>query len=438
MKKLFSVITMLVLIIGLASCTNTTDLDQQITDLEAQVAALQEIAVTKESEIAGLQAYITELQELLFDNIITFTFTDSMGNMINHTTGYDDDYTGTLFDLLDGNFEVGFSESEYGKYIYSVEDLSPTTGSYISFLKNGEYSMVGVEAATFQDGDVFDFVIAWYDNTEEAVFNSINLFIDELAADYITETSMDYNVVSGLALLGKLDDYVTQAEVITYVDSLTLTTITDYFKAIVLLEAVDADTEELASALNDIVATGPYGQTAYGLIGLDANSRTVDYSVYTTSALLDLNTTTPVTLDLDAGGISLVALSNYTTETGVATLISDFADYVSTNQLPSGGIMTVDNGWGSTENAASMSQAILGLIANGVNPTSAEFTKGTNNLVLRLTQFQLATGVFDWNLLDETDGDATFSTPQAFLALAAYYTFSNNGNVAVNPYNYTE
>ena len=125
----------------------------------------------------------------------------------------------------------------------------------------------------------------------------------------------------------------------------------------------------------------------------------------------------------------------YKDETGIQAIIDEFSTHVSTNQLASGGIMTQDFGWGSSENASSISQTILGLISCSVDPTGTDFTKGTNNLVSRLVEFQVANGLFDWVLTDETADDPAFSTPQAFLALATYQTYSNH-NEAINPFDF--
>ncbi len=440
MKKLFSILTLLVLIIGLTGCESESeiaDLEAQVLDLETQISSLQEDNNSLEDDITDLETQLQDLQELLFDNVITFTFTDIFGNNINSTIGYDDDFEGTLFDLLDDNFEVGFTESEYGKYIYSLEELNPINGSFIAFYKNGAMSMVGVEQATYTNGDVFGFEISWYDTTEQAVFNAINLFLDEQVDNYLSETYIDYSIVLGLSVLGKLEEYISDETITTYISGLTPSSITEYFKIIMILEAANLDATSYYTALNNIVAVGGYGITAYGLLGLDANSHSEDYTSFVSAALSDLNTNTPESLGLDSGGISLVALSNYTTETGVATLITDYATWIKDDQLESGGIMTIDFGWGTSENAASISQVILGLVANGIDPTSADYTKINGDLVSRLTEFQTETGIFDWDLTDDVADDAAFSTPQAFLALAVYYTYSNT-YTAVNPFDFNE
>ena len=461
MKKLFSILLILTLTVGLSSCT--TRLEEEIALLEEQISTLTtqkelyqqviddlgnsatnaaETIADLEEDIEALEEEILALQEMIYENVITFTFTDVYGNFSSKTVGYHDDYEGTLFDLLEANFDVTYTDSTFGKFITELEDLNPTNGSYISFLINGEVAMVGVDAAPFDDTDVFSFEISWFDNTEKAVFEAIELFLMNQVQNYTNETYMDYNVLAGLSVLGKLEDYVSLEDVETYLGTLTLTTIQDYFKVIIIKESMSLDASLEYTALNAILAPGDYGQTAFGLLAMNAGNTIEDFSAYEALALADLQLNTPFNIGLDAGGISLVALSDYTDEAGVEALITEFANWISTDQLASGGIKTRNMVYGDvtyfgTENAASISQVILGLVASGIDPTSAAYTKD-NDLVFRLTEFQLEDGSFDWDLTDEITNDLAFSTPQAFLALAAYYQFSNSFGTAVNPYLFAE
>ena len=457
MKKLFSLASIFLLVLVLAGCSNeneVVDLQQEIEAKNALILELQEdlLETSLSSQynaemnedltalIAELEAQIAELQALIYDNVITFTLKDEHGVFTSETIGYNDDFDGTLFDLLDQNFDVGYSDSEWGKFIYSLDYLSPKTGAYIAFYKNGEMSMVGIDSAAFEDGDVFSFEVMWWDMTEKAVDDAIQMFLNNYGDFFVSEIGVDYNVISALSLLGVVDEYVTLEEVEALVNEMTFSTVNDYFKAIIMLQAVNGDTDALISDLNDIVAVGPYGQTAYGLLALDSYSHSTDYSAFVTSALSDLTTTSPYDLGLDAGGISLVALSNYSEETGIQELIDEYATWISTSQLNTGGVKTRDITWGDTtypgtENAASISQVILGLIASDINPTGPDYTKTDNNLITRLLEYQTVTGSFDYLLDDEIAEDLVFSSPQAFLALVAYQTYVNTYE-AVNPYSF--
>ncbi len=455
MRKLFSMAVIFILALTLAGCNTTKidDLELKIEQLDQEILSNQTEIGEKTSENSALATDLeqleTEMDSLLeelallqaqiFDNVITFSLKNELGSFSSKTIGYNDEFDGTLFDLLDEKLEVGYSEFEYGKYIYSLEDLSPKTGAYISFSKNGVPSMVGVELSTFEDGDLFAFEVVWWDSLQESVDELIQLFIENHASNYVNNESVDYNVLLGLNLLGITNDYVTSEEVEALVNASTLTYVGDYFKAIMKMNAAGLDSSELINELNSSsnLIPGAYGQTAYGLLALDSISTSEDYSSFVTAALTDLETTTPYDLGLDAGGISLVALSNYT---GVDVLISDYTTWVSTTQLDSGGVITRDVIWGETtypgtENASSMSQIILGMIANGIDPTGLDYTKGTNNLISRLLEFSTETGSFDYVFGDELTEDLAFSTPQAFLALVTYQVYANTYS-AVNPYDF--
>ena len=398
MKKLFSMVIITLMIFTLAACTESKDFE------------------------------------------VLFTFTDENQSETIETVVFNDDFEGDFQELMEDNFNLNVSVSDYGTTLLSIEHLSPKTGAYVAISKNGEMSNVGIDLIEFTDGDSFEFDVVWWDDTEKAVDEAIKLFLENLASDYVSSTVIDYNVISALKLLGVADQYLSSSEAVSLVSEDALVTVNDYFKAIIKLQSVGANTDDLYSDLSLIIAPGMYGQTAYGLLALDSNVHTADYSAFVISALADLNTTTPYDSGLDAGGISLVALSNYTDETGVEELITEFTDWITSSQLDSGGVKTKDITWGDTvypgtENAASIAQVVMGLVANGINPTGENYTVEENNLITRLLEYQTSTGSFDWAFDDEFEEDLVFSTPQAFLALVVYQTYSNTYE-AVNPYNF--
>ena len=398
MKKLFSMVIITLMIFTLAACTESKDFE------------------------------------------VLFTFTDENQSETIETVVFNDDFEGDFQELMEDNFNLNVSVSDYGTTLLSIEHLSPKTGAYVAISKNGEMSNVGIDLIEFTDGDSFEFDVVWWDDTEKAVDEAIKLFLENLASDYVSSTVIDYNVISALKLLGVADQYLSSSEAVSLVSEDALVTVNDYFKAIIKLQSVGANTDDLYSDLSLIIAPGMYGQTAYGLLALDSNVHTADYSTFVISALADLNITTPYDSGLDAGGISLVALSNYTDETGVEELITEFTDWITSSQLDSGGVKTKDITWGDTvypgtENAASIAQVVMGLIANGINPTGENYTVEENNLITRLLEYQTSTGSFDWAFDDEFEEDLVFSTPQAFLALVVYQTYSNTYE-AVNPYNF--
>lgn len=460
MKKLFSMAAIFIMVLTLVGCSTTKvkDLEMKIEVLNQDLLNIQSLMDEKTSENSSLVDELNEthkdfedletemelllgelelLQTQIYDNVITFSLKSEHGSFSSKTVGYNNDFDGSLFDLLNENLEVGYSESDYGKYIYSLEDLHPKTGAYISFSKNGVPSMVGVEQSIFENGDIFSFEVIWWDTLQQNVDNLIQLFIENHASDYVNSETVDYSVLLGLNLLGVTSDFVTPEDVESLVESSSLSFVQDYFKAIMMLNSVGLDSSDLITELNLIVTPGAYGQTAYGLLAMDSVLNTEDYSSFVTAALADLEATSPYDLGLDAGGISLVALSSYD---DVDNLINDYVNWVSTEQLDSGGVITRDVTWGETtypgtENAASISQIILGLVANDIDPIGVDFSKGTNDLISRLLEFSTETGSFDYVFGDELSEDLVFSTPQAFLALVTYQVYANTYS-AVNPFDF--
>jgi hypothetical protein len=455
MKKLFSLVALLMAVFALSAC-DTEDLEQQIADLEAQISTLQtDLATAQDSnddmiaEIAALEAELLELQNSTYDIVVTVTVTKLDGSSYFISYGFDEEDDVTLFDILDESFTLTYTTSEYGHYISGINEISTYNGSYLALYQNDTMSMVGVDDVIIADGDSFELKHEWWDTTQQAVYEALQLFMMYQLDDYLTDDYVDYSVLLGCQNLcdGNLiyESVNDNDELETYVDAMTTDSVTSYFKAIMLSNAVleDAHTLALVNGLQTLpVTTGGYGQTAYGLLALDSYSHGLDYTAFVTSALDYYRTNTPENEGLDSGGIALVALAKYADETGIQTLIDDFAAWIVEDQLPSGGIKTRDMTYGDTtypgtENAASMAQVILGLVANGIDPAAGDYVQGANNLVLRLTQYQLEDGSFDWLLTDDIYNDKAFSTPQAFLALSAYFQMKNDATYT-HPFDFNE
>ena len=450
MKKLFSLGTVFLLAFGLTACTDDA-MQSRIDELERELESHQDLvdevvdwadyAASLENEIDVLEGEIDALEGQLMPINITVSV---MGlNGIRHTKmyGFNSESLPTMVELLTMGFDADILSSEYGNFIAGIGDLDVPYGAYIAIIENNEMSMVGIDDLILSDGDHFRFEVTWWDPTQEAVYEAIELFMANQVPNYISTEYIDYNVLLGCMGLQLCSTGITEAGVSAYVEGLTLVTVQDYFKAIMIANTLSDPSlsETLMEELLSVVETGAYGQTALGLIALDSVDYNLDYSDYVTAALNYYLTSTPYDEGLDAGGFGVIALSQYSLETGIQSLIDDYVDWVIADQLPSGGIKTRDIVWNDTtypgtENAATIAMVILALIANDLDPASGEFLEGTNNLILRLIEFQTADGTFDWDLSDEISNDPAFSTPQAILALATYYKYMNSYGAYTNPY----
>jgi hypothetical protein len=400
MKKLFSIVTVFIMALILVGCEKT----------------------------------------VIQENEITFEFINEYGETSTKKVNYNEDYEGSFQDLMTEHLNFTFSVGDFGTLLLGIENLKPKTGAYVSISKNDVASAVGIDLIEYSNGDKFTFEVIWWDSLEKAVDDAIQLFLEQQADSFVNENSIDYTVLLGLNLLGLVDQFVTEQEVFAIVEGMTLATTADYFKAIMLLNVAGLSVDSYLEDFKTIASPGFYGQTAYGLIAFDSRETNVDYTEFQMSAIADLLINTPYNQGLDSGGISLVALSNYVDEEGVPSLIAEYSTWINNSLLETGGVKTRDMAWGDTtypgtENASSMAQVIIGMIANNIDPTGSLFTKGENNLISRLLEFQTDTGSFDYILTDETPEDLFFSTPQAFLALVVYQTYSNSFE-AVNPYNF--
>ncbi len=394
MKKLFSMMLALLLIFSLTACKEEATPEVDTITIEVMVSEDQK------------EMYELEVNE------------------------------GTLLELieLDSQVEVRYTESQYGSYITGIGNIDSMTGNYVAISKNDEASMVGIDEIVFEKDDVFTFEILWYDTTAESVYNIINAFVENHANSYVNDTIIDYNVLAALEILGVTDQFTSSEEVIAYYSSMELTTVADYYKAIIIQGIMDINTTELVNDLVEIFEVGPYGQTAYGVLAVNSKDSEADTVLFNETANSFYSTNTPYNDGLDTGGISLVALSLLATKDDVR--ISEFLSWIDADQLPSGGIKTRDMVYGDTtypgtENASSMAQVILGMIAVDENPAGETYTIEGNNLISRLIEFADETGAFSWVI--DGDIDMVFSTPQAILALVCYQEYINTYS-SINPY----
>lgn len=404
MKKLFSMVVMFLLVFMLSACTEETEDPQVNTPIDDVNQMEVRIQIGEES------------------------FTHSLP----------EDYEGTLFDLMNENYEMTYSESEFGMLLISLEELHPKNGSYIAIGKNDEMAISGIGQLTVEDGDSFSFEIIWYDTVLQNIDEAITLFLDNHVAQYVNEGYIDVNVLSALYLLGLSEEYTSVLDVpdMDMFDPNMLETTADYFKAIVILNSLGYDVNDLLTDYIEQATVGFYGETAYGLLLLQMVEGT-DVSTLVDTFETDLIVNTPFLLGLDAGGISLVALADTSIEEK-QDLIDEFAEWIKTDQLDTGGIKTRDMTWGETvypgtENAASIAQVIIGLLSNGVDPAGTDLTVEEMNLITRLLDFLTDDGAFDYVLDDELDVDLMFSTPQAFLAIVMYQEYKALGT-SVHPY----
>lgn len=124
---------------------------------------------------------------------------------------------------------------------------------------------------------------------------------------------------------------------------------------------------------------------------------------------------------IDITAMVMTALAPYTNDTKVQQSIERAVEFLSAEQMDEGGY---DGGaflGGITSEATS--QVIIGLTANGIDPTSEPFTK-SENLIEHLLSFQLENGGFKHTASEEEANN--MASEQALQALVAYDLYLKN------------
>ena len=103
------------------------------------------------------------------EGTITITLKDEIGDIVS-SKGYDFNSDDTLFDILNNNYDLGCANSSYqvsdvcdaslfsSRVILKIDDIETDwRNSYIAIYENGEYSNLGIDYISINDGDVFVF-----------------------------------------------------------------------------------------------------------------------------------------------------------------------------------------------------------------------------------------------------------------------------------------
>lgn len=128
--------------------------------------------------------------------------------------------------------------------------------------------------------------------------------------------------------------------------------------------------------------------------------------------------------DVDMTAMALHALSNYTDDSKVKTAVERGIEFLSNEQNGDGSF----SGMGD-KTSESISQVIIALCANGIDPkTDERFIKHGTSVYEALFDFRKSNGSFS-HTLDEKNGDA-LATDQAMTAFMALINFENGKNGA--------
>ncbi len=446
MKKLFSLVIVFLMAFTLAACANeetNTRLETLLEDLEtleSQVAALEDDASIDAALITSLQEELhalkleleaeessnTALQEALdtlqasydellaslHDGVVSFTLHID-GELTTRSVGYLESESLSAFDLLTEAFDVEYTESEYGKFIVGIEDLTTKYGNYISISKNGEILDVGLEDASYSDQDAFYFEVLWWDLTAQAVDQAINQFLENQVDQYIGE-SQNYYVILGLNQLGVIDEYNLNLN-----DLPQSPTANDYVKQIFIARALGEDPDDLTASLYDLRSISHPYPTSLQVMALSQNDA-LDLEMFKSDYIEDLEDRTLTETDLDSLSLMVLALTMLEED---SVLLEDILDAITATLYTSA--------YGN--NSATFAHVIMALLSQGINPLEATYNQDEETSFMDVfLSFHEGDGSF-YYLEDDTSVDLNFSTPQAFLALVMYDNYLN-GDPLTHPF----
>ena len=290
--------------------------------------------------------------------------------------------------------------------------------------------LCGISASAYSANEMADSVSAWLQK---------NITVEEAAKENTIDSYLDWTVFAASrygcdSYADSYKAYIGDA-VSQNFDSLYLS---DYSRIALAAMSVGLNPKDIggknlleAIAKTDYSAEIYTGGLFYALIALDAanydqNAQNDLINVILASQRddggfnsyveVDPSAYWTVSGDPDSTGMALQALAVFAGNDKVDTAIEKAVDFAKANQLEDGGY----GAWGVS--AESTAQIMLGLCSAGINPLSAEFTKGQNNMLTSLSSFiNEDGGARCW------DGSSNIMTSyQLLMAVDAYERFTNN------------
>ncbi|XJZ28831.1 DUF4430 domain-containing protein [Bacillota bacterium Lsc_1132] len=368
-----------------------------------------------------------------------------------YTSAYDISFldNATAFQLLQvtlGNDKVGYSESKYGKFITSIDGVTPTGSDYWAFYVNGKKAAVGADSYHLQPGDQISFQYeTWQsaDNGSNSSTGSNNssatapISSSELqnaidrAAEYTLKNQVGEWDVIALKQAGKTIPA-------SYLENVTkqiadkqgkFSRITDVERYILGILAAGGDPTKVNGY--NLVESVYYGNVskqglngvAYALIALDSAQFPVPETAQWTreklvSLLLQKQNSDggwawdgSTISDVDSTAMLLSALAPYKDRADVKAKVDAAVRYLSQQYLG-----------GKINNSSSAAQTVIALSSLGIDANGSLFAKDGTSILKYLLSFQNADGGFDWQGGDKSD---SFSTSQPFEALVAYQLMVN-------------
>jgi LPXTG-motif cell wall-anchored protein len=361
-----------------------------------------------------------------------------------------------LLQVTLGSDKIGLQDTQYGPMIISIDGTSAQGNSYWAFYVNGQYASVGADSYKLQPNDKITFKLETYtptgdnsnssgdsnsnggSNNNNSASSSESLSSVKLqqaidsASEYTLKNWSDDNIWGAIALkqTGKIipSSFLSSAIQVVQKNSGKFHYITDAEKYTLGILAAGGDPTNI-SGYNlvqniyngDVTKQGTNGEV-YALISLGSTDFPIPSSAtWTKEKLINqlLNTqqqdghwslnTTDSSSDIDITAMVLAALAPYKDQTEVKDHISKALEYLSSQYLAS-----------KVDNSSTAAQIVLALSSLGIDGNGSTFIKDNVSIMQYLMSFQQNDGGFGYKAGNTSD---TFSTPQAFEALAAYQMY---------------
>ena len=274
MKKLFLVLTGFILF-GVVSCNAN---NEQTTVLKTTTATTT--ATTTYSEAVTIEIDDSEY-------VLGFSETDEL----------------SLFELIEeSSIELDYYETAYGNMITEIGSIKEDSFHWISFTKNNDFAMEGLDTISYEDGDVFTFsvqlktwqqtFVAEYQGLEtnglQFALNDEIFYIVE--ADLTSDWSVN-SLIEGMRyeILGSLDSTkLDEEEYYIIPDNIETDVITDFTELyslnqgeIVYIQFIVTDLEESISYGYEVFAKDINGLSSRDISENLNNSYSTDYIFYT-------------------------------------------------------------------------------------------------------------------------------------------------------------
>ncbi|MEO2078381.1 MAG: DUF4430 domain-containing protein [Bacillus sp. (in: firmicutes)] len=349
----------------------------------------------------------------------------------------------TAFQLLQvalGPDKVGYSESQYGKMITSINGIDAEGTNYWAFYVDGKMADVGADTYEVQAGNQISFQLESWQAPEEGNTGgetnpnppggtvsdkTIQTSVDS-ASKYVLQNQIGEWEVISLKQTGKTipSTYLDSVKSLVKEKQGKFNRITDTERYVLGILAAGGDPTNVEgynlveSIYNGNVTKQGLIGVSYALIALDsANFSVPDLAQWTREKLLthliDRQNQDggwawdeTATSDIDTTAMILTALAPYKEKAEVKVKVDAAINYLSSQYKAS-----------KIDNSSTAAQVIIALSALGVDANASSFS----GLVEYFLSFQNADGGFDWQGGEVSD---PFTTSQGIQALASYQLFT--------------